>query len=267
MRSRPSTRSGRRRRPVPPAGRARTGSRACRRRSGCGWPTRTCRPDRSARPGRRHRVAAGRACAARRPGGRAASSPRVRPAAQASPAQTSAENRTPPSASCTSGHTRAPCRSSMPAPIWARSPMTASSSTVPAPIRAPNPTTLSRTTRPVGDLGPVEDHRSVDGHPRPPRPAPAPIVVPPSSIASGATTRSRQDQASPVGPGQRIGGREAAHQVGRAGDEVARRAQVAPVARVDVADDPGAGGQQLGERLALDRHRTAGRDRLDDLAA
>ena len=126
----------------------------------------------------------------------------------------------------------------MPAPIWARSPITAASSTVPAPMRAPNPTTLSRTTAPAAICGAVEDHRTVDDR------AGADRRTRRRSWCRRAASRRRRPRrpvstsASPVGPGQRARRGEPAHQVGRAGDEVGRRAEVAPVAGVDEADHP-----------------------------
>ena len=116
----------------------------------------------------------------------------------------------------------------------------------PASITAPSKTTEPSTTRAGADLAPAADR------------------LPPVSCASGATGRL-QHSASPTGRARR-GRRDAGDQVGRAADERRRRAEVEPVGGVDVPEHPGAGGEQTGEGLPLDRDHPPGRDGLDDAA-
>ena len=65
--------------------------------------------------------------------------------------------------------------------------------------------------------------------------APRPTTVPPISSAPGATAAPSCTSYSPRWPPQRRRRRDAANQIGRAADEVLRRAHVAPVRGVDVS--------------------------------
>ena len=180
--------------------------------------------------------------------------------------QTSAENRTPCGGSTTSGQTRRPWRSSQCAPTTARSPTTESYTTAPCSIRAPAPTTAR------DDAGLVLDHRAVEQHRALDPRALADRHVPADGRAARdagrrVDPRALEDQRLARRTGQRGRRCDPADQVRRAAHEVHRGAHVAPVRDVDVAGDPRPRREQPRERLTLDRHRPALRDRLDHLAA
>ena len=153
------------------------------------------------------------------------------------------------------------------APTTAPSPITAPVQDGASPMRAPAPTRESRDDGAGFDDGARQDRAADDPRARRRRPRPRPTTVPPVELGVGATWRVGQDQAVAAAAGDGRGRRPAEHQVGGAADEGRRGAEVQPVRGVDHALEVRAGGQQPGERLALDRDRPAGRDRVDHRAA